>query len=72
MKCILCKHLNLQADVPMAKLGLGKCRVDTQRGHSVSFRFERVCKEFEQVGDQTAVERVTWSENSLLARKLRS
>ncbi|WP_211475060.1 hypothetical protein [Collimonas humicola] len=72
MKCILCKHLNLQADVPMAKLGLGKCRVDSQRAHSVSFRFERVCNDFEQVGEQVTVERVTWSENNLLARQLRS
>jgi hypothetical protein len=72
MSCILCTHLNLKADVPMARLGFGKCRVEKVPAHMVSFRFERVCKDFESVSDAVALERTTWSENSLKARALRS
>jgi hypothetical protein len=71
MKCILCKHLNLKANVAMAKLGFGKCGIDKVQAHSVSFRFERVCKDDEQVSEAVAMQRTVWADNSLKARMLK-
>lgn len=72
MKCIHCNHLDLQSNDAMAKLGLGSCKVEPVSGQWVSFRFDRVCKRYEQVIEEVEAKRTEWSENNLKARMLRN
>lgn len=61
MKCLLCKHLDLKSNDTMARLGLGKCKLEKEAWRYVSFRFERVCKDFDQASAAIAKKRTDWA-----------
>jgi hypothetical protein len=71
MKCINCRKLDLQSDFQMSRLGFGKCAIDSEKSHSVSFRFERQCQDFEKVDSEAEEKRITWSNGILKAREMR-
>lgn len=64
MKCITCKKLK-RADIDMARMGFGKCVIDTQPAHSVSALFERDCADYRQVDDDVKIKRMIWANGTL-------
>lgn len=61
MKCLNCKHLDLQSNDTMARMGYGKCSLENESWRYVTFRFERVCKNFDQVSAEIAKKRTDWA-----------
>lgn len=70
MKCILCVQLDLHTHDKLARLGFGRCRTETASVQWESFRFERICSRYQQVTDDVATKRTSWSDNQLKARVL--
>lgn len=70
MKCLHCKHLDLQSNVKKAKLGFGLCAVKKESGESVSFRFDRNCDRYRDVDDEIKEKRITWADGILKAREM--
>ena len=62
MKCLLCKNLNLRHSTEMSRIGYGKCEIDKQPAHSVSFLFVRECEGFDSVSETVKFKRTTWAE----------
>ena len=60
VRCITCRHFNLRDAGQMARQGFGHCGLEANRAAFQSATFERHCRKFDPVDDDTADKRQAW------------
>jgi hypothetical protein len=62
MKCLDCSRLDLQQFPAHARVGMGRCALETLPGVFESWRIERNCQSFSAAPADISEKRIEWAE----------